>query len=164
MSTNFYIKPIPTVKEKKELLELLNDDNFDEVASRLNEYEDNKIHLGKRTDSFYFLFDSNPILHQNNQGYELTKESFYDWLCKKFDDGWVFENDNYDTEVNSPETFIKMVEEWNSHKNNHLSKSNYHKYFSDYRNSLYWESYGYKVENDEIINDGLRWSIDSNWS
>lgn len=71
MGTNFYIRKRLNSREKRQLFEYIRVNDFDKLVNSLPE----KIHLGKRSCGWKFLWDAN-----NFKYFKPTKESFESFL------------------------------------------------------------------------------------
>lgn len=132
MGTNFYARIIPTIEQKEELIEAINNDDFDSIKEMVAVMYDNityygaisggNIHLGKRSGGWKFLWNPNVYVHRNGHLengryvpepstlfylYPLTKEGIYNFIMQ--DNIEVY--DEYG-EKQDKETFFKEAIEW----------------------------------------------------
>ena len=199
MGTNFYARIIPREEDKQKLIDAINDDRDDlieDLASKLyghrNEYtrKGNKIHLGKRSGGWKFLWNSNVIryaeghLDENKQYvpvykydyvYPLTKQGITDF-CNRKD---VVITDDYGT-IYNPEEFLKMAFSWGqpdgytskTYEESHKEESSYRNYYwsEKYQREMHtkndemWFGLGYTVEYYNFESDGLIFSTSINFS
>ena len=100
MGTNFYARIIPSEKDKQELIDAINNDNPDlieELTQKLygarNEYSGigARIHLGKRSGGWKFLWNPNVVkVWDNDLGeyihdfvYRLTKDGITSFVMRE---------------------------------------------------------------------------------
>lgn len=78
MGTNFYLKIPIHKREKEKIIELVNEDKFEDLVEYVNElYKTNDIHLGKRSAGWQFLWD-----YHNGLYYKPELESIKEFLKK----------------------------------------------------------------------------------
>lgn len=199
MGTNFYARIIPKEEDKQRLIDAINDDRDDliedlssEFYGHRNEYtrKGNKIHLGKRSGGWKFLWNSNVIryaegyLDENNHYvpvykydyvYPLTKQGITDF-CNRKD---VVITDEYGTIYDSEE-FLEMAFSWGqpdgyngkTYEESHKEESSYRNYYwsEKYQRGMHtkddemWFDLGYIVEYYDFESDGLRFSTSINFS
>lgn len=201
MGTNFYARIIPKEEDKQKLIDAINDDRDDlveELASELyghrNEYtrKGNKIHLGKRSCGWKFLWNSNIIrycdgyidpetkeyipVYKYDQIYPLTKQGITDF-CNRED---VIITDEYGEQYTSEE-FLEMAFSWGEpdgwtgktyEEDPRSGPSSYRNYYwsekyqrgMHSRNDEMWFDLGYIVEYYDFESDGLRFSTSINFS
>ena len=190
MSTNFYARIIPKQEDKQKLIDAINNNQYDiieDLASELygtrNEYtrKGNKIHLGKRSCGWKFLWNPNTIkycdgyidqetkefipVYKYDQVYPLTKQGITDF-CNRED---VIITDEYG-ETFSAKEFIEMAFSWGEPDG--LTSKEYQEnpkydappYFGCKRENEKWEDLGFKVEYYDFESDGLRFSTSINFS
>lgn len=149
MGTNFYIKKYMTPEQKKEVIDAINNDQYDEARDIMNEVKD--IHIGKRSAGWKFLWDANEFKY-----FEPTKESLIEWLKS----GQII--DEYDQEF----TFDEF---WNDCLNGFWDGYDAITYEKDYPERSYWQKnisqfYGIPVTKGEFYIDNLRFSISTNFA
>jgi hypothetical protein len=189
MGTNFYARIIPKEEDKQKLIDAINDDRDDlieDLASELyghrNEYtrKGNKIHLGKRSGGWKFIWNPNVIrytkeyINDNNQYvpvfkydyvYPLTKRGITDF-CNRED---VIITDECGEQYTSEE-FLEMAFSWGepggltAKEYQENPKYNAPPYFGCKRENEKWEDLGFKVEYYDFESDGLRFSTSINFS
>lgn len=71
MGTNFYLRKRLSIEEKETAKSYINEDRYDELRELLPE----KIHIGKRSGGWKFLWDAHYFKY-----FEPTKESLIGWL------------------------------------------------------------------------------------
>ena len=200
MGTNFYALKLPTKERKKKLIELLDSKNFDEIISEVDntfgkfEMDGNvpvggKIHLGKRSSGWKFLW--NPNIYCIKQGhvenhswvwdpdihfslYPLTKVGIWNFIKNPN----IIIINGYD-EIQDKEKFFNMAINWTTYDGKPAwdSKSyteweksqgnNYHceKCKNDLINHLISE--GYKMISEsctDFYSDNLRFSTSTDFS
>ena len=199
MGTNFYARIIPKEEDKQKLIDAINDDKDDlieELASELygsrNEYtrKGNKIHLGKRSCGWKFLWNPNTIkycdgyidqetreyipVYKYDQVYPLTKQGITDF-CNRED---VIITDEYG-ETQNPKEFLEMAFSWGepdgytskTYEESKKEESSYKNYYwsNKYQRSMHskndemWFDLGYIVEYYDFESDGLRFSTSVNF-
>lgn len=89
MGRNFYLKRKLSSAKKQELIDNLNEDNYDKCNEILNEYK--PIHIGKRSAGWKFLWNAN-----NFKYFEPGKKSILEFLKSgiikdEYDDIYTFE-------------------------------------------------------------------------
>ena len=199
MGTNFYARIIPKEEDKQRLIDAINDDRdnlIEDLASELyghrNKYtrKGNKIHLGKRSCGWKFLWNPNVIkyadgyLDENKQYvlvynydyvYPLTKQGITDF-CNRED---VIITDEYGKQY-TPEEFLEMAFSWGqtdgytgkTYEEFHKEESSYRNYYwsEKYQRGMHtkedemWFDLGYIVEYYDFESDGLRFSTSINFS
>jgi hypothetical protein len=198
MGTNYYARIIPKEEDKQKLKDAIDNDRDDlvedlvsELYSSRNEYtrKGNKIHLGKRSAGWKFLWNPNVIRYcdgyidqetkefipvwKYDQVYPLTKQGITDF-CNR-EDVVIF--DEYG-EIFPAQEFLEMAFTWcldgfvgktYEESNPHSSYKNY--YWSEkYQRGMYtkndemWFDLGYIVEYYDFEADGLRFSTSINFS
>lgn len=166
MSINYYLKRIPTEKEVNSIIKEINDGNYFNAEDMLNEINTSMIHLGKTSTGWVFHFDSNPNLKE----YLPNRKSIAEFIERKYNEGWIFYNDNNDDKVTDPTSFWKMVDDWQADPENNMtrekwfSENPWEKHYSSAIADAEFRNRGYSVKYGEFVNDGFRWSVDSNWS
>lgn len=148
MGTNFYIKKYMTPEQKKEVIEKINNDQYDEVRDIIDEVKD--IHIGKRSGGWKFLWDANDFKY-----FKPTKESLIEWLKS----GQIV--DEYDQEF----TFDEF---WNKELDGFWEGYDMVTYKKDHPDESYWITYekefhGIPVTLGEFYIDNLRFSIYSDF-
>lgn len=148
MGTNFYIKKYMTPEQKKEVIEKINNDQYDEVRDIIAEVND--IHIGKRSCGWKFLWDANDFKY-----FEPTKESLIRWLKS----GQII--DEYGQEYNFDEF-------WNDALDGFWEGYDIVTYEKDHPGENYWRTYekkfhGIPVTLGEFYIDDLRFSIYSDF-
>jgi hypothetical protein len=198
MGTNFYARIIPKEEDKQKLIDAINDDRDDliedlasELYGRRNEYtrKGNKIHLGKRSGGWKFLWNPNVIrysdgyfddnkeyvhVYKYDYVYPLTKQGITDF-CNRKD---VVITDEYGT-IYNPEEFLEMAFSWGQPdgytgktyeeaQKDHSYYKNY--YWSEkYQRGMHtkddemWFDLGYVAEYYDFESDGLRFSTSINF-
>ena len=201
MGTNFYARIIPKEDEKNELINKIANNKFDEIedlASELyghrNEYtrKGNKIHLGKRSCGWKFLWNPNIIRYcdgyidpetkefvpvwKYDQVYPLTKQGITDF-CNRED---VIITDEYGEQYTSKE-FLEMAFSWGEpdgwvgktyEEDPRSGPSSYRNYYwsEKYQRGMHskedemWFDLGYIVEYYDFEADGLRFATSINFS
>ena len=149
MGTNFYIKKYMTPEQKKEVIDAINNDQYDEARDIMNEVKD--IHIGKRSAGWKFLWDANEFKY-----FEPTKESLIEWLKS----GQII--DEYDQEF----TFDEF---WNDCLNGFWDGYDAITYEKDHPERNYWRKnisqfYGIPVTKDEFYIDNLRFSVSTDFA
>lgn len=94
MGTNFYLRKKLVEKEKEQVKKLLDEDKYEEVVNILP----NKIHIGKRSSGWKFLWDVNHFKY-----YDANKESLFNFLKS----GQII--DEYGDEFTFDEFFEKEI-------------------------------------------------------
>ena len=199
MGTNYYARIIPKEEDKQKLIDAINDDRDDlieDLASELyghrNEYtrKGNKIHLGKRSCGWKFLWNPNTIkycdgyidqetkeyipVYKYDQVYPLTKQGITDF-CNRED---VIITDEYGEQY-TPEEFLEMAFSWGepdgytgkTYEESHKEESSYRNYYwsKKYQRSMHsendemWFDLGYIVEYYDFESDGLRFATSVNF-
>lgn len=138
-----------TLEQKKEVIDAINNDKYDEARDIIAEVE--KIHIGKRSAGWKFLWDANDFKY-----FEPTKESLIEWLKS----GQII--DEYDQEF----TFDEF---WNDCLNRFRDGYDAITYEKDHpvRNYLrqsYTIFHGIPVTLGEFYIDDLRFSIYSDFA
>ena len=198
MGTNYYARIIPKEEDNQKLIDAINDDKDDlieDLASELygnrNEYtrKGNKIHLGKRSSGWKFLWNPNVIKywsidHETKECvsvvkydyvYPLTKQGITDF-CNRKDVVITYE---YGTIYDSEE-FLEMAFSWGqpdgytgkTYEESHKEDSGYKNYYwsEKYQRGMHtkddemWFDLGYIVEYYDFESDGLRFSTSINFS
>ena len=149
MGTNYYIKKYMTPEQKKEVIDAINNDQYDEARDIMNEVKD--IHIGKRSAGWKFLWDANEFKY-----FEPTKESLIEWLKS----GQII--DEYDQEF----TFDEF---WNKELDGFWDGYDAITYEKDYPERIYWRKnisqfYGIPVTKDEFYIDNLRFSVSTDFA
>ena len=149
MGTNYYIKKYMTPEQKKEVIDAINNDQYDEARDIMNEVKD--IHIGKRSAGWKFLWDANEFKY-----FEPTKESLIEWLKS----GQII--DEYDQEF----TFDEF---WNDCLNGFWGGYDAITYEKDYPKRSYWRKnisqfHGIPVTNGEFYIDNLRFSVSTDFA
>lgn len=199
MGTNFYARIIPKEEDKQKLIDAINDDRDDLIEDLSSEFygyrnkytrKGNKIHLGKRSGGWKFLWNSNVIryveghldendhyvpVYKYDYVYPLTKQGITDF-CNRKD---VVITDEYGT-IYDPEDFLKMAFSWGepdgyigkTYEESHKGESGYRNYYwsEKYQRGMHtkddemWFDLGYIVEYYDFESDGLRFSTSINFS
>lgn len=138
-----------TPEQKKEVIDAINNDQYNEARDIMNEVKD--IHIGKRSAGWKFLWDANEFKY-----FEPTKESLIEWLKS----GQII--DEYDQEF----TFDEF---WNDYLNGFRDGYDAITYEKDHpvRNYLrqsYTIFHGIPVTLGEFYIDDLRFSIYSDFA
>ena len=189
MGTNFYARIIPKEEDKQKLIDAIRDDRDDlieDLASEFyghrNEYtrKGNKIHLGKRSGGWKFLWNPNTIkycdgyinqetkeyipVYKYDQVYPLTKQGITDFCSRKD----VIITDEYGEQQN-PKEFLEMAFNWcidgldgKEYQTN--PKYNAGTYHPDREREKLWKELGYNPEYYNFYSDGLRFSTSINFS
>lgn len=149
MGTNFYIKKYMTPEQKKEVIDAINNDQYDEARDIMNEVKD--IHIGKRSAGWKFLWDANEFKY-----FEPTKESLIEWLKS----GQII--DEYDQEF----TFDEF---WNDCLNGFWDGYDAITYEKDHPERIYWRKnisqfHGIPVTFGEFYIDNLRFSVSTDFA
>lgn len=167
MGTNFYARIIPYVEQKEELIEAINNDDFDSIKEMVADMYDNityyeaisggNIHLGKRSGGWKFLWNPNVYIHRNGHIennryvpepstlfylYPLTKEGIYNFIMQ--DNIEVY--DEYG-EKQDKETFYKEAIEWTTWRGEEAWDSKSYYEYERKENPLYRE---YKCQSELI--------------
>ena len=194
MGTNFYARIIPSKSRKEKLKKMIDENCFDDIKDKISDmynlsdqWNENhgKIHLGKRSGGWKFLFNPN-----YERYYPLTKEGLLKFL--KRDDVIIYteyfsfrENDEYSKYeyVDDPdshhdknylwtaEQFMNMATNWGYNDPTAWDGKSYEKYekernssysgyerYGDRKNEEFWIKRGYYPSYYNFYNDGLRWS------
>ena len=194
MGTNFYARIIPSKSRKEKLKKMIDENCFDDIKDEIadiynlsDQWNENhgKIHLGKRSAGWKFLFNPN-----YERYYPLTKEGLLKFL--KRDDVIIHteyfsfrENDEYSKYeyVDDPdsyhgknylwtaEQFMNMATNWGYNDPTAWDGKSYEKYekernpaykgyerYGDKENEKFWIKRGYYPSYYNFYNDGLRWS------
>lgn len=201
MGTNFYARIIPKEEDKQKLIDAIHDDRYDliedlssELYGHRNEYtrKGNKIHLGKRSCGWKFLWNPNIIrycdgyidqetreyvpVYKYDQVYPLTKQGITDF-CNRED---VIITDEYGEQY-TPKDFLEMAFSWGEpdgwvgktyEEDPRSGPSSYRNYYwsekyqrgMHSRNDEMWFDLGYIVEYYDFEADGLRFSTSINFS
>lgn len=180
MSTNFYARIIPTADEKQELIDAINNDDAKLVeelthtlyGTRCDYNQGKRIHLGKRSGGWKFLWNPNVIrmwdfevrAYKWDYIYPLTKEGITKFV--KRDD--VIISDEYGV-VMTPEEFLDMAFNWcvdgidgKEYQSN--PKYDASPYYHNYDIEQKWRDLGYEVEYYDFYSDGLRFSTSIEFS
>lgn len=149
MGTNFYIKKYMTPEQKKEVIDAINNDQYDEARDIMNEVKD--IHIGKRSAGWKFLWDANEFKY-----FEPTKESLIEWLKS----GQIID------EYNQEFTFDEF---WNDCLNGFWDGYDAITYEKDHPKISYWRKnisqfYGIPVTLGEFYIDDLRFSVSTDFA
>lgn len=155
MGTNYYaVKKLPN-SIKGKICDLIENDLYEE-ANELFETNYEKIHIGKQSCGWKFLFNYNHFKY-----YDLTKESINNFLRN---DEIIF-FDEYGRVINV-DNFWEMVE----NNKNKLDNMEYYSKSESLPFMLFEESIPYDlkdkydVEGYEFYSDGLRFSSSTNFS
>ena len=181
MGTNFYARIIPKEEDKQKLIDAINDNQHNiivDLASELygnrNEYSGlgNKIHLGKRSSGWKFLWNPNVVKvwdseacdYAYNYVYPLTKEGIINFVMRED----VEITDEYN-ELQDPKEFLDMAFNWckdgldgKEYQTN--SKYNAVTYYPDTERERLWKELGYKPEYYNFYSDELRFETSINFS
>lgn len=183
MGTNFYARIIPSEKDKQELIDAINNDNPDlveeltqELYGARNEYTGigARIHLGKRSGGWKFLWNPNVIKvwdsdaceYAHNYVYPLTREGImkfvmrpdveiYDEYGEKWDN-WEFFNEALN--------WCKDGLDGKEYQTNPKYASNRGTYYPDHERNNFWRALGYEPEYYDFYSDGLRFSTSVSFS
>ena len=98
MSTNIYMKHIPTEKKINTVKEAINDGEYLDACELLKEIINEEVHVGKISGGWQFLFAPNP------KYYDETKESILKFLQQSGNGEWQLE-DEYENKID-PNTFF----------------------------------------------------------
>lgn len=148
MGTNFYYKIPLKKREIQEFKDAITEDpDFDKLESLIAFYSPRKIHLGKRSAGWQFLWD----YHQGKY-YEASLKSIREFLETK--GGYIV---NEYGEKFSTDQFFKEIEDWLYLDQSHYNLVTYYEANSEIP---------YKVNpaKHEFESDGLRFSKDSDFS
>jgi hypothetical protein len=175
MGTNFYARIIPKEEDKQKLIDAINNNQYDiienlasELYGRRNDYSGigNKIHLGKRSSGWKFLWNPNVIKvwdseacdYAYNYIYPLTKEGITNFVMRED----VIITDEYG-ETQDPKEFLEMAFNWcidgldgKEYQTN--PKYNAGTYYPNTEREKLWKELGYKPEYYNFYSDGLRFS------
>lgn len=165
MGTNYYIVKHIRSSKLEEIKNLVTEENIynGKLIDALNEFK--KIHLGKSSVGWQFLFD-----HNNREYYETNKESINDFIKTELQNGgklideygekipidifWKIVDDHKDG-FDLRSNYYYELERWNEYKNNpEKFKDEYskpHKPFPDYMNF------------PEVFDDGLRFAFSTDF-
>lgn len=157
MSTNFYLQKRITQADKDQLIDLINNDKWNESRELLNELTE-YIHIGKRAAGWKFKWNAHKFKY-----FEPSKESLCEWLKS----GIIL--DEYGNEY-SFEEFWKENESFiNDHTGYDLNKwylEGHDRWFNiDYSQFMKpYEQYNLNINKyGEFYIDDLRFTIDSEW-
>lgn len=98
MSTNIYMKHIPTESEIKSIKNLIDIKDYVDARDALQDIIDKEVHIGKSSYGWQFLFAPNP------EYYEETKESILEFLQQSGNEEWQL-IDEYENKID-PNTFF----------------------------------------------------------
>lgn len=176
MGTNYYARIIPTKKRKQELIQAIEADDFDtitdltqELYGHRDQYNDGgKIHLGKSSAGWKFLWNSNirkiPY-YTSDKGpqydytyvYPLTKKDITDFVMRE--DILIY--DEYNKKQSKKEfldfAFNKEGLDGTAYHKEHPAETIYHS-----EEESMFRDLGYTVECYDFYSDGLRFST-STW-
>lgn len=111
MSTNYYIKRIPTIDEVitvQQAVKSATSENIQEVIRDQQEYIKEKsqyIHLGKRSAGWKFNWEL-----WDNKYYKCSIKSIKEFLNQKINEGWIIINEY--KEKFSVDEFFEEIHEW----------------------------------------------------
>lgn len=111
MSTNYYVKRIPTIEEVSTVQQAIasaTPDNIQEILMDQQEYIEEKsesIHLGKRASGWKFNWEL-----WDNKYYDCSLKSIRKFLQSKIDEGWVIISENH--ERFSVDEFFNEINYW----------------------------------------------------
>ena len=201
MGTNYYARILPKEEDKQKLKDAIDNDRDDliiELASELYDHRDqytrkgNKIHLGKRSAGWKFLWNPNVIKYWDgyidqetkeyvsvvkyDYVYPLTKQGITEFVMRKD----VIITDEYGEQQN-PKEFLEMAFSWGQpdgwtgktyEEDPKNESSNYRNYYwsKKYQRGMHtqedemWFDLGYIVEYYDFEADGLRFSTSINFS
>ena len=201
MGTNYYARILPKEEDKQRLKDAIDNDRDDliiELASELYDHRDqytrkgSKIHLGKRSAGWKFLWNSNVIKYWDgyvdqetkeyvsvvkyDYVYPLTKQGITDFVMRED----VIITDEYGEQQN-PKEFLEMAFSWGEpdgwigktyEEDPKNESSNYRNYYwsKKYQRGMHtqedemWFDLGYIVEYYDFEADGLRFSTSINFS
>lgn len=101
MGTNYYIVKKASDEEKKHFQNMLDKETYEDLCDALNQFiSSHKIHVGKSSCGWKFLFDAN-----NFKYFDRSVDSVWKWIKENGDDLY----DEYNRHV-TYEEFRKMVE------------------------------------------------------
>lgn len=157
MGTNFYLRKKISEEDKQNVIKQINNDNL-VVARNIFAELTNRIHIGKRSDGWQFIWNANQFKY-----FDPNKESLQNWLKS----GII--EDQYGREF----TFEEF---WNDEIKDFLYEGyNLEKYYSE-SGEMWWGPYDIpcyfrdKVEKfnidkyGEFVIDGLRFTITEEFS
>ena len=159
MSTNFYLKKHITSEDKKNLIDLINNDKMDEATDMMNELQE-CIHIGKRSSGWKFRWNCHDFKY-----FDPSKESLIEWLKTggtiedeygnqyTFEEFWK-ENESF---INDPNGYDN--ERW-------FTEGKQTWYGSDNTSTIekYKQKYNINVNKYlEFYIDGLRFTLENNW-
>ena len=178
MGTNFYARIIPQESDKYALADaIFTDEDPDfimELTQKLygtrNEYtgHGNRIHLGKRSRGWKFLWnpnvvkvwDSDACEYTHNYVYPLTKEGIMKFVMR--DD--VVITDEYG-EIQNASEFLNMAFNWcpdgldgKKYETDPEYAEYRGSYYPDTERNNFWRELGYEPEYYNFYSDGLRFS------
>ena len=177
MGTNFYARIIPQESDKQALIEAINNDQPDlveELTQKLygtrNEYtgQGSRIHLGKRSGGWKFLWNPNVIKvwdsdaceYAHNYVYPLTKEGIMKFVMR--DDvvitdeyGEVWDNWEF---FNEALNWCKDGLDGKEYQTNPKYADSRGTYYPDTERNNFWRELGYEPEYYDFYSDGLRFS------
>ena len=177
MGTNFYARILPKKEDKQKLIDAINNDQYDvieDLASELygarNEYSGlgNRIHLGKRSGGWKFLWNPNVVKvwdsdlgdYTHDFVYRLTKDGITSFVMRED----VVITDEYG-EVQDPAEFLEMAFNWckdgldgKEYQTNPKYASSRGTYYPDTERNNFWRALGYEPEYYDFYSDGLRFS------
>ena len=198
MGTNFYARIIPKEEDKQKLIDAINSDQSnlvvelsEDLYGERNEYtrKGNKIHLGKRSYGWKFLWNPNIIkycdgyvdsetrefipVYKYDQVYPLTKQGITNFVMRED----VIITDELGKQQD-PKEFLEMAFSWcldgyisktyeesqenSSYKNYYWSKKHQRGLYT--QSDEMWLDLGYNVELYDFESDGLRFSTSINFS
>lgn len=156
MGCNYYVYKKISNDKKEELIQKLQDDKYEEVVSEVQSLSP-KIHIGKQSYGWQFIFNANRFRY-----YQPNKEDIDKFLR---DENMVFV-DEYDKVV-SVDDFWEMVDKNKEKMNN----EEYYTKSKDEREWIYWhrDKYDeilqpYKPNFFEFYSDNLRFSTSDSFS
>ena len=117
MSTNYYVKNVPTLAQREQVKKLIDLAQYKEAAEMLNDFAED-IHIGKSSGGWRFLFNLNGC-----RFYSDTK-SFYEWIQDKEI------TDEYE-DVISLSDFIALVDSKKNFKSHRSSQQSSGLFFTD---------------------------------
>lgn len=198
MGTNFYAQIKPTKEQKDALKTAIDNDDFETISGMVHElygdvsfdygtYDGGKIHLGKRSSGWKFLWNPNQYkvsdgyfvekLDENGalkkeyipqyklcNFYDLNKESIKKFICREdvailSEYGEVIPNDE----------FFKMALSWGQedgidydHYCEEYGNTHGTSHYTEYKNWL--RSLGYVIKGEDFYSDGLRFATTTEFS
>lgn len=191
MGTHFYAQRIPSKKKKEILIDAIQNNDFSEIEyiynvsynANIRDISENnccgKIHLGKKSGGWKFLFSPNTYKTYNkkekkyklNYLYPLTKNGITNFL--KREDIIIFDDDGKKYSVDKFWEVVKNAEYFDGKES--LDLETYHLTYDDHK--VYYQNNnddnetikllkedGYDVKyGSEFYSDGLRFNVNNNF-